>query len=82
MFPLPKTVAHPDGGDDERLVLQALHNLRVGLRKVPREVHTVLLTPGSNLDKLGVSDLLSAEMMKSPTNRRSGNSGISWHWLN
>ncbi len=40
---------YPDGGDYECLVLEALHDLRVGLGEVPGEVDPVLHAPGSHL---------------------------------
>ena len=42
---------HEKGRYDERFVLQALHDLRVGLGVVPGEVDAVLLSPGADLEE-------------------------------
>jgi hypothetical protein len=44
-------IAYSDGGDHQSLVLEALHNLGVGLREISREVHPVLQAPGPNLSE-------------------------------
>lgn len=40
-----------DCGDDQRLVLQALHNLGVALGEVPGEVYACVLVPSADLDQ-------------------------------
>jgi hypothetical protein len=42
-------IAYSNGGDHQSLVLETLHNLRVGLREVSGEVNPVLKAPGPNL---------------------------------
>ncbi len=44
-------IAYSDGGDHQSLVLEALHNLWVGLREISREVNPVLQAPGPNLSE-------------------------------
>jgi hypothetical protein len=44
-------MAYSDGGDYQSLVLEALHNLRVGLCEISGEVHPVLQAPGTNLSE-------------------------------
>ncbi len=44
-------MAYSDGGDHQSLVLEALHNLWVGLREVSGEVHPMLQAPGPNLSE-------------------------------
>ncbi len=44
-------IAYSDGGDHQSLVLEALHNLGVGLCEISREVHPVLQAPGPNLSQ-------------------------------
>ncbi len=44
-------IAYSDGGDHQSLVLEALHNLGVGLREISREVHPMLLAPGPHLSQ-------------------------------
>ena len=40
--------AHPDGRDDQSLVLEALDDLRVGFREVPGELDAPLVVPGAH----------------------------------